>query len=65
MGKLLDLCAAPGATIVDPYMGSGPIAKACKDRGIRYVGIELVEKYCELTVNRLRQEVLFGSEAQG
>ncbi len=48
-------------TVVDPYMGSGPVAKACKDRGLRYVGIELVEKYCEIAVNRLRQEVLFGA----
>jgi len=50
-------------TVVDPYMGSGPVAKACKDRGLRYVGIELVEKYCEIAVSRLRQEVLFGAEA--
>ncbi len=50
-------------TVVDPYMGSGPVAKACKDRGLRYVGIELVEKYCEIAANRLRQEVLFGAEA--
>lgn len=47
-------------TVVDPYMGSGPVAKACKDRGLRYVGIELVESYCERSVNRLRQGVLFG-----
>lgn len=46
-------------TVVDPYMGSGPVAKACKDRGLKYVGIDLVEKYCETSVNRLRQEVLF------
>ncbi len=46
-------------TVVDPYMGSGPVAKACKDRGLRYVGIELVEKYCEIAVKRLAQEVLF------
>lgn len=47
-------------TVVDPYMGSGPVAKACKDRGLKYVGIELVEKYCEIAVKRLAQEVLFG-----
>lgn len=46
-------------TVVDPYMGSGPVAKACKDRGLRYVGIELVERYCEITVTkRLAQGVL-------
>jgi site-specific DNA-methyltransferase (adenine-specific)/modification methylase len=48
-------------TVVDPYMGSGPVARACKDAGLRYVGIELVEKYCEIAANRLRQEVLFGA----
>jgi len=47
-------------TVVGPYMGSGPVAKACKDRGLRYVGIELVEKYCEVAARRLAQEVLFG-----
>lgn len=46
-------------TVVDPYMGSGPVAKACKDRGLKYVGIELVEKYCEIATKRLAQEVLF------
>lgn len=46
-------------TVVDPYMGSGPVAKACKDRGLKYVGIELVEKYCETAAKRLAQEVLF------
>jgi hypothetical protein len=49
-------------TVVDPYMGSGPVAKACKDRGLRYVGIELVEQYCATAVDRLRQSVLFGTE---
>lgn len=46
-------------TVIDPYMGSGPVAKACKERGLRYVGIELVEKYCEIAAKRLAQEVLF------
>lgn len=48
-------------TVIDPYMGSGPVAKACKDRGLRYVGIELVEKYCETAAKRLAQETLFGA----
>jgi site-specific DNA-methyltransferase (adenine-specific) len=45
-------------TVVDPYMGSGPVAKACADAGIRYVGIELVEAYCERAVARLAQRAL-------
>lgn len=46
-------------TVIDPYMGSGPVARACKDAGLRYVGVEIVEKYCEIAAKRLAQEVLF------
>lgn len=45
-------------TVIDPYMGSGPVARACKDAGRNYVGIEISEEYCEIAVNRLRQGVL-------
>lgn len=45
-------------TVVDPYMGSGPIARACKDRGLQYVGIERELKYCEIAVRRLAQTTL-------
>lgn len=47
-------------TVLDPYMGSGPVARACKDAGLRYVGIEIVERYCEIAAKRLAQEVLCG-----
>jgi hypothetical protein len=46
-------------TVVDPYMGSGPVARACKDAGLSYVGIEIEERYCEIATKRLAQEVLF------
>jgi site-specific DNA-methyltransferase (adenine-specific)/modification methylase len=60
MGWSLEFFPA-ARTVIDPFMGSGTTAKACKDRGLRYVGIELVEKYCEMAVTkRLAQEVLFG-----
>ena len=48
---------APGALVYDPYMGSGPIAEACKQLGYRYIGVELVESYCEIAARRLQQEV--------
>lgn len=45
--------------IVDPFCGVGATLHAAKDAGIACVGIEIIEKYCEVAANRLRQEVLF------
>lgn len=55
---LLERYTKPGDLVVDPYMGSGPITKACQLLGRRYIGVELVEAYCATTVNRLAQTVL-------
>lgn len=54
----------PGDLVLDPYMGSGPVARACKDMGRRYVGIEIERSYCDAAVRRLAQDVLdFGGVA--
>jgi len=46
-----------GETICDPFMGSGTTARACKDLGRKFIGCEIEEKYCAVTVQRLKQEV--------
>jgi site-specific DNA-methyltransferase (adenine-specific) len=47
----------PGWLVCDPFMGSGSTAEAAKRSGRRFLGVELEERWCERSANRLRQEV--------
>lgn len=52
-----------GATVLDPYMGSGTTGVACMNMGISFIGVELEPTYfetaCERIENAQRQERLF------
>ncbi len=50
--------ASDAQKVVDPFMGSGTVLRAAKDIGIKAVGIEIEESYCETAARRMAQEVL-------
>lgn len=48
---------APGATVVDPYMGSGTTGIACIRAGINFIGIERDSDYFKTATSRIKQEL--------
>jgi len=54
---LLEAVPVPG-TMLDPFMGSGSYLLSARRRGLKAIGIEIEERYCEIAVKRLAQEVL-------
>lgn len=47
-----------GGLVVDPFIGSGTTALAAKSLGVRCIGIEYEERWCELAASRLAQDEL-------
>lgn len=43
----------PGDVVLDPFMGSGTTAVAAKALGLRFIGIEAEERWCEVAARRV------------
>lgn len=48
-----------GSIVLDPFIGSGTTAVVAQRLGRRFIGTESNLKYCKMTRDRVRQQVLF------
>lgn len=58
VGRCLSGVAQPGHVVLDPYAGSGTVAAVSRKHGCKTILIEREERYCEVIVERLSQQVL-------
>ena len=57
--RILETANVPrGELVVDPFLGSGTTAIAARALGLRCIGIEAEERWCELAASRLTQATL-------
>jgi site-specific DNA-methyltransferase (adenine-specific) len=58
MEYLVKLITLPGGLVLDPFLGSGTTALACKRLGRHYIGIEISREYCDIAERRLAAVLL-------
>ena len=50
---LISLTTKPGSTILDPFIGSGTTAVACRELGRKFIGVEINKQYIDIADQRL------------
>jgi len=58
MKHLIEISTDKNDIIIDPFLGSGTTALACKDLKRNFIGIEINPDYCKIAEERLAQGVL-------
>jgi len=53
--ELLLMFSKESDVVLDPFIGSGSTAVACKQLKRNYIGFEINPEYCELAINRLKK----------
>ena len=55
--KCLQIYAQDGATVLDPFMGTGTTLNACKQMGLNGIGIEISKEQCDFANERLANAI--------
>lgn len=56
--ELVSISSNKNNIVLDPFMGSGTTAIACKQLGRKFLGFEIDQKYVDIANKRLSQDVL-------
>ena len=51
--RLVEMFSPLGATVLDPFMGSGTTGVACANLGRKFIGIEIERKYFDIACERI------------
>jgi len=50
--RLIKMLSWKNATVLDIFNGAGTTGLACQELGRKYIGVELSERYCQISVSR-------------
>lgn len=51
--RIIQASTTPASLVLDPFVGSGTTCVACKQLGVKSIGIDLEDEYLEIAKNRL------------
>jgi len=54
ISDLIKICSNENDIVLDPFMGSGTTAVACKQLNRQFIGFEISKKYCDIAEKRLK-----------
>lgn len=62
--RIIKASSNEGDLVLDPFIGSGTIAFACKSLNRNFIGFEISKEYCEIINKRLKQQTLLNSKTK-
>ncbi len=63
--RLIKLYSYVGDVVLDPFCGSGTTLRVAKDLARRAIGVDISGRYCAMSGDRCRQQLLFAADVPG